>query len=796
MFWVGNKQNLAYRRTCTRAGIKVVTTLPIIDFTKLTPETVTDAIVRGRPTVGHVVFTPECSEAEPLAQLLYDTFNLGCRWYSDIDSSSKLFFSQAKEFKMKVGVANDDEETPSLDDLREVVADHEPSVFYTTRGPQFPDSVSRLEGVDANKRMIASEVMVKGPKTGGYTTNVIHLIANDEETMANLHGYMNLVAKYDSASDYYTIPSGQRFRVDYVYNNAYGNQISKPRSSPEYVVLYRFRNRRTNHLYDLEHVAKITCNILINELLCEVATNGKVAYVPAREAGEALDIANPAPVYSSPSTCSKHIGNVLKVNYSRGHRYQHSIPHVIVSKTSTEGNGLLSIYSPMSYIDTARVTTTRDYLLRTHGYCILVRIRNGVMATFLPIVNADYTNAWSNTLSLSRIPTSGRKQLHHSRWRADGPTLDTTSKCIRVAVKDSAYTYVEHYVEDEGLTTLMHMIRYSARHTKDVDYFITCAKYPKVPLSSEVPINPFIPTYNMTAEEENETYSPVLSYYSSAGYRDIMIPTPDEWIHTVDGHIPDSFMRRTIKRKLTPPVLDWESKRRVLFYRDEAYGVDDHRCTIVSKLVEHRRSCDTITRKRGLAISLYDLDVGITEIVRKITLRRGGSRRMSEILPAKLFPYPHLRSPIPLEERGTFTHNLYVNENRGSSRYLDLMSYGGIIVRVVSKGDTSIAAYEEILCGCLLQEATNLPFSDHIPCIECPTVAYIDSVINHPLKPDHIVVYEDEYVAAHIDRAVTWTLENPTLALALLENMRSKYIKITDPSYMSDLVAEAVNACV
>lgn len=268
------------------------------------------------------------------------------------------------------------------------------------------------------------------------------------------------------------------------------------------------------------------------------------------------------------------------------------------------------------------VTNTFKYIFHKMKKAIYVMIQDNKLKVFLPFSNANFHNNWYHHTALNsedeRILKRMRKleeelmemelkgekdgRLYETKLNQFVSQLNdgkkffrkwTTEKGIRIGrdtfldrrrwYANNCFFRDEDWEGDKCVNMYKDMLIevLKNREIPDVSFFINPRDFPILEQHSFEPYEHLFKsrnTYDNLTDEyfgiEKNVHAPVLSYSSRVGFRDIAIPTPDDWEYISQLIYPEMCNDRYRKENLTKLHRDWESKseKAVAVFRGSATG--------------------------------------------------------------------------------------------------------------------------------------------------------------------------------------------------------------------------------
>lgn len=382
-----------------------------------------------------------------------------------------------------------------------------------------------------------------------------------------------------------------------------------------------------------------------------------------------------------------------------------------------------------------------------HMKCgIFVMIRRNKLVMFVPFVNKDYTNTWSNHMKLdlssssvtpplsSSVADSGLSALPETEEIAEyealkRETLASIGKdgrreiLLRNKEKWWANGNIICNVEspnfwgDSYLPQLRHMLQTlcANRQVPDVEFFINKRDFPHLKRNLTEPYD-FI--YDRDDEplsrELYSTYAPIASFFVGKDFADLPLVTTDDW-ETATGLVfpPHHIDYRSAKNRQSNSFT-WKERVPTAFFRGNSTGpgTDTHTnqriaLAALSASWEHNNQYNghnSIDRIRFMDAGL----VGWNLRDRKLQ-----GTLMTHIKPTLLGIKTVDRVAMYAQMR--YKYHIYVDGHCAAMRYASMMPLGAVILKIESVTKADSMWYFPLLKPYDIYAATPDPKGDHIP---------------------------------------------------------------------------------
>jgi hypothetical protein len=362
-------------------------------------------------------------------------------------------------------------------------------------------------------------------------------------------------------------------------------------------------------------------------------------------------------------------------------------------------------------------------------------IRGGEVVIFSPFINSEYRNTWGDKLDID-APNSDleiyieKKHTHEkylrdkSQWWANGNII-----CNVIESEQGGPT---QWQRDHFLFQILDMLSETClqRDVPDCEFFINKRDYPHLKYNEDKGVvEPYgfifnkddrVPEDDIILEGEHNypTYAPILSFYSSARFADVLFPSSEDWESAVgeifppslipdkdsDGKVgPQKIRDLFTKSNLEKFKVEWAEKVATAFFRGSATGGG------VTAETNQRLGIATLGNKWASEKRGYSAD-DVPMLDAQIT---GANRRDKKISRAPMtFINPqdfnfsmgnHHMTPIYQQSR--YKYLVYIEGHCAACRYAFMMMLGSVILKVESSCVADQMWYFPLL----------KPFVDHVP---------------------------------------------------------------------------------
>lgn len=361
---------------------------------------------------------------------------------------------------------------------------------------------------------------------------------------------------------------------------------------------------------------------------------------------------------------------------------------------------------------------TFEYMYRTMRCGIFVRISGGKVVLFVPFVNPDYRNDWSEDIVFDggSYETYVEEKNRHlkfpepvikdkSRWWLNGNII------CNVASKDLwGDAYLPHLRDMLDVTCDLHEV-------PDVEFFINKRDFPQ--LRKDL-TSPYAFIYNhekrphRLSYDMKPVYAPIMSFYGSDAFADVLVPTAEDWeIATGDVFPPYGIESRTREALKKASSIPWEKRKPKVVFRGGATGGG------VDPLTNLRLAVAALDGKvEGFDVGVVKWNLRDKKLEDEVCVRHLNPGR----LPFGLKPY------MGLEDQCKYKYHLYIDGHCAANRLGTMMALGSTIIRVVPPCDEHLFPRNEgedswlmpLLCpfNWKVAESGELPsgYQDHLRC--------------------------------------------------------------------------------
>lgn len=190
---------------------------------------------------------------------------------------------------------------------------------------------------------------------------------------------------------------------------------------------------------------------------------------------------------------------------------------------------------------------TFDYIYDHIRSGIYVLIRDNRVCIFAPFVNSDYTNNWCHNLKFDS--SDGRLKTYYAekkKFMRKEKIIPIKKWWCNAYILDNEHTVVNgerQWVGDHYIIALRDMFETTCMNRKvpDCEFFINKRDHPILKKNLTEPYDFLFDNIDTPLTRgKYDSYTPVLSFYSSDKFADIMIPVVEDWAMAVDKVFPNT----------------------------------------------------------------------------------------------------------------------------------------------------------------------------------------------------------------------------------------------------------------
>ncbi|GBG26801.1 Protein O-glucosyltransferase 1 [Hondaea fermentalgiana] len=417
----------------------------------------------------------------------------------------------------------------------------------------------------------------------------------------------------------------------------------------------------------------------------------------------------------------------------------------------------------------ASTLNTLNYLFNHMRCGIFILIEDNELRMFVPFVNRNYRNNWSQYLktdppnmtdyfNLKRKYYRKENILPVERWWANGNII-----CNEESRPGERHSQIWG---DNLLAPFKHMLETLCRErcVPDCEFFFNKRDHPQLKANLTEPYDFCFDVRDKDLEREKyASYAPIVSFYCSPKFADLPVPTTEDWASAIGQVFPSSFIPDGRTRDLRKPGdmflkdnfekfhKDWSEKVNTCFFRGNATGggttPETNQRLRLSKLCSEWKL--TGTNSRGPADPPL-LDAGfIKENVRDKKLFGEPMRfTRKEELGVSGVNY------VDMYKQGRYKYILYVEGHCAANRYSFLMRLGSVILKVESECEASEMWFFPLLKPYEGSRENNIDVQAGV------------------LGADHVPVRAD---LSNLRDQILWCRENDAACRQIAENARQKY---------------------
>lgn len=315
------------------------------------------------------------------------------------------------------------------------------------------------------------------------------------------------------------------------------------------------------------------------------------------------------------------------------------------------------------------VFNTFSYLYHKFKKGIFVSIQRGKLETFLPFTNVNYTNEWSDRITLDPKIFQGQKfNGIINKWYANNYLLRHE---YPIAENDTSVAQYKYLLEKVC----------NSYQVPDIEFFINKRDFPLLKENLTEPYEEIWDSDNVPlVSHKYSKYAPILSPCKRDGFADILLPTPDD-ISRI-GNLAGVYFRRDSRKfcmeekekggipKKSPEKM-WSKKINLAVFRGSSTG----------------RGCTIEDNARLKLASLQAgnegyLNVGITKWNCRVK-KLSGNPMLQKIQPETL-PFK-LVEPLDYSQQAEYRYIIHIQGHTCAYRLSVELSLGSVILLVQGK---------------------------------------------------------------------------------------------------------------
>jgi 16S rRNA G966 N2-methylase RsmD len=417
-----------------------------------------------------------------------------------------------------------------------------------------------------------------------------------------------------------------------------------------------------------------------------------------------------------------------------------------------------------------------------HMRCgIFVMIRDGKVRMFVPFVNDEYRNTFSNLIHMDSsdgtLGTYYKEKLEKwpgmeeniipdkAEWWANANILCNQHK--GVGEKNTNYWGDHHLLHIRDMLEEL----CSKREISDLEFFVNKRDHPQLKRDLTEPYD-FIflndekdkpPPLKRT---RYKSYAPIFSYYVGSKFADFPFPLSDDWASATGSVFPDSMKQNSrggsdlyAAENFKKFIVPWEKKTATAFFRGNITGGGVDKETN-QRVLLMTMSCEweSDPKKNGAVPYLNAKGTGWNIRDKKLTFSRKVTYPKREA-----FAFDSGRQNyVKMYKQSTFKYNIYVDGHSAANRYAFLMRLGCVIFRVTSL-DT--CAGNSMWYYPILQ-----PYDIHGK--KSVAVAKKGNAKSIQKAPDYLPIKAD---FSDLEETIRWCRENDDKCKQIAENAMTKH---------------------
>lgn len=421
---------------------------------------------------------------------------------------------------------------------------------------------------------------------------------------------------------------------------------------------------------------------------------------------------------------------------------------------------------------------TWSYLYTKIRCGIFVKISGGAIKLFVPFYNPSFRNSWPKPLPFSldgkthcsyetylaaknrvlKWPEGAEKD--HGKWWANGAVL-----CNVIPPNGWGDAYLAHLRD-------MLEAMCATKRVGDVEFFINKRDNPVLRLDGQ---DPCVLGRRGLSCLGSPAYAPVLSFYTSSAYGDLLLPTGEDWELATGAIFPPYAKADRSPASIQESVsLSWSKRRNQAIFRGSATGSGV--------------TCDTNLRLAlvAKAETIPFIDAGIVKWALRDKVDGGKVRFLHPpSLPFGLSPY------VPFKDQCTYKVQIYVDGHAAANRLGSMLLSGSLILRLLPSAESTISLPDG-------HDSWLSRYLSPYPWISLAKTGVAktgDESIkrSRPKRNEKVSWNCIDCTLETLKEAMDWVHANDELAEGLVKNAKNLAQRILSPSFISSYLAALLN---
>lgn len=445
--------------------------------------------------------------------------------------------------------------------------------------------------------------------------------------------------------------------------------------------------------------------------------------------------------------------------------------------------------SPLCAYDATLATWSYLYTKIRCG--IFVKISGGTIKLFIPFYNPSYRNSWPKPLPFSldgKTLCSYKTYLEaknkvlkwpeaveedHGRWWANGAVL-----CNVTPPNGWGDAYLAHLRD-------MLEAMCATKRVGDVEFFINKRDNPVLRLDGQDPCVLGQKEGKGRSYLRSPAYAPVLSFYTSSAYGDLLLPAGEDWELATGAIFPPYAKADRSPTSIQESVsLPWSKRKDQAIFRGSATGSG------VTCETNLRLALVAKAKAMAKAKAISSIDAGIVKWALRDKVDGGKVRFLHPpSLPFDLSPY------VPFRDQCTYKVQIYVDGHAAANRLGSMLLSGSLILRLLPSPGSTISlpdGHDSWLSRYLNPypwiRATKTSERETMKRSERETMKR-----SRPKQNERVSWNCIECTLETLKEAMDWVHANDELAEGLAKNAKHLARRLLSPSFISSYLAALLN---
>ena len=326
------------------------------------------------------------------------------------------------------------------------------------------------------------------------------------------------------------------------------------------------------------------------------------------------------------------------------------------------------------------VSNTFNYIFHKFKKGIFIQIRNNHVSVMLPFSKHNYTNEWSDLVSVDKNKYRTVNNFFSTLYNKDGRKFNPKyiNKRVDQWYANNALIRYEYPLRenDSGVHMISDMFKELCKYRKvpDVEFFVNKRDYPLLRRDETESYDYIFGEHTPLVSHNYEHYAPLLSMCSTDEHADICIPTWDDWSRVSENKY---FPKSSTMYDSYDFNTDWDKRTCTAVFRGGSTGfgldtTDNMRLKIAKMALDREIDTDG---------NLF-LDAGITKW--NIRPRKKKDTKFIDIFDDTILSIP-LTPFMSMEEQSKYKYIVYIDGHVSAYRLSIQLNTGSVVLLVQSK---------------------------------------------------------------------------------------------------------------